>query len=152
MMIKMESRYKTLIDLDILITQSDQIPHKRRLCFLLEPTGVSIVMKKTMGLVSTLMLSAVMFTGCQNMSPSNQRIGAAALGGAVGGAWVVATKVGMTAVGVTGLPGLAIVVPATMVNYIIGMALAFGVAFVGAWLFGLGGKQGRETAAQALRA
>jgi PTS system sucrose-specific IIC component len=77
---------------------------------------------------------------------------AAALGGAVGGAWVVATKVGMTAVGVTGLPGLAIVVPATMVNYIIGMALAFGVAFVGAWLFGLGGKQGRETATQALRA
>jgi hypothetical protein len=83
--IKMESLYKTLIDLDILITQSDQIPHKRRLCFLLEPTGVSIVMKKTMGLVSTLMLSAVMFTGCQNMSASDQRIGAAALGGAVGG-------------------------------------------------------------------
>ena len=42
-------------------------------------------MKKTMGLVSTLMLSVVMFTGCQNMTPSNQRIGAAALGGAVGG-------------------------------------------------------------------
>ena len=42
-------------------------------------------MKKTMGLVSTLMLSAVMFTGCQNMSASDQRIGAAALGGAVGG-------------------------------------------------------------------
>ena len=40
-------------------------------------------MKKTMGLVSTLMLSVVMFTGCQNMTPSNQRIGAAALGGAV---------------------------------------------------------------------
>jgi hypothetical protein len=33
----MESRYKTLIDLDILITQSDQIPFKRSLCFLIEP-------------------------------------------------------------------------------------------------------------------
>ena len=58
-------------------------------------------MKKTMGLVSTLMLSVVMFTGCQNMTPSNQRIGAgigavigksifggdsgAAIGGAIGG-------------------------------------------------------------------
>ena len=42
-------------------------------------------MKKTMGLISTLVLSTLMFTGCQNMSASDQRIGAAALGGAVGG-------------------------------------------------------------------
>lgn len=62
---------------------------------------------------------------------------AAAVGGAVGGAWVVLTKVGMTAVGVTGIPGLAIVQPAGMINYIIGMILAFGVAFVGSWLFAL---------------
>ena len=39
-------------------------------------------MKKTIGLVSALMLSTLMFTGCQNMSPSDQRIGAAAAGGA----------------------------------------------------------------------
>ena len=64
---------------------------------------------------------------------------AAALGGAVGGAWVVLAKVGMTAVGVTGLPGLAIVLPASMINYIIGMMLAFAVAFVGSWFFGLSG-------------
>jgi PTS system sucrose-specific IIC component len=75
---------------------------------------------------------------------------AAALGGAVGGAWVVLAKVGMTAVGVTGLPGLAIVLPASMVNYIIGMTLAFAVAFVGAWFFGLSGAKqqtGQPTAA-----
>jgi len=42
-------------------------------------------MKKTIGLISTLVLSTLMFTGCQNMSASDQRIGAAALGGAVGG-------------------------------------------------------------------
>jgi len=43
-------------------------------------------MKKIMGVVSTLVLSTLMFTGCENMSPSEQRIGTAALGGAVGGA------------------------------------------------------------------
>jgi len=69
------------------ITQCDQIPHKRRLCFSLEGIEVSIVMKKTIGLVSTLVLSAVMFTGCQNMSASDQRIGTAALGGAVPIRW-----------------------------------------------------------------
>lgn len=77
---------------------------------------------------------------------------AAALGGAVGGAWVVATKVGMTAVGVTGLPGLAIVVPSAMLNYVIGMILAFGVAFAGSWLFGLGGQRKRDAAGQTANA
>ncbi|MGQ8245308.1 DNA transfer protein p32, partial [Acinetobacter baumannii] len=41
-------------------------------------------MNKKIGLISTVILSTVMFTGCQNMSPSDQRIGAAA-GGALGG-------------------------------------------------------------------
>lgn len=42
-------------------------------------------MNKKIGLISTVILSTVMFTGCQNMSPSDQRIGAAAAGGAIGG-------------------------------------------------------------------
>ncbi len=62
---------------------------------------------------------------------------AAAVGGAVGGAFVVATKVGMTAVGVTGIPGIAIVQPSTIPSYLIGMVVAFGTAFAGSWLFGL---------------
>lgn len=75
---------------------------------------------------------------------------AAALGGAVGGAWVVLTHVGMTAVGVTGIPGIAIVVPSAILNYVIGMIIAFGVAFVGSWLFGLTGvkaAQGQQATA-----
>ncbi|MDO5620283.1 MAG: sucrose-specific PTS transporter subunit IIBC [Paracoccus sp. (in: a-proteobacteria)] len=69
---------------------------------------------------------------------------AAAVGGAVGGAYVVATKVGMTAVGVTGVPGIAIVQPASMLNYIIGMAIAFGVACVGSYLFALTGPKAKQ--------
>ncbi|WP_437615801.1 sucrose-specific PTS transporter subunit IIBC [Erwinia sp. V71] len=51
------------------------------------------------------------------------------IGGALGGAWVVSTHVGMTAVGLTALPGLAIVQASSLLNYIIGMVIAFGVAF-----------------------
>ena len=51
------------------------------------------------------------------------------MGGALGGAWVVAMQVNMTAVGLTALPGLAIVQASSMVNYLIGMLIAFGVAF-----------------------
>ncbi len=51
------------------------------------------------------------------------------IGGALGGAWVVSTHVGMTAVGLTALPGLAIVQASSLLNYIIGMIIAFGVAF-----------------------
>lgn len=72
---------------------------------------------------------------------------AAALGGALGGAWVVATHVGMTAVGVTGLPGLAIVLPASMLNYVIGMVIAFAAAFAGSWAFGLSGRAAQQPAA-----
>ena len=57
-----------------------------------------------------------------------------AVGGAVGGGWVVAAHVGMTGIGLTGLPGLAIVRPDGMLNYLIGGVLAFSVAFAGTWL------------------
>ncbi len=52
------------------------------------------------------------------------------IGGAAGGAYVVITHVSMTAVGLTALPGLAIVQAGALLNYIIGMVIAFGVAFI----------------------
>jgi len=51
-------------------------------------------------------------------------------GGALGGAWVVANHVNMTAVGLTGIPGLAIVQAGSMLNYLLGMLIAFGAAFL----------------------
>ncbi|MBK0000560.1 sucrose-specific PTS transporter subunit IIBC [Erwinia sp. S38] len=51
------------------------------------------------------------------------------IGGAVGGAWVVAMHVNMVAVGLTALPGLAIVQSSSMINYLIGMVIAFVTAF-----------------------
>lgn len=61
----------------------------------------------------------------------------AAIGGAVAGAYVVFTKVAMTAVGVTGLPGLSIVTSSTMIHYIIGLAIAAVVAFVSTYALGI---------------
>ena len=58
-----------------------------------------------------------------------KRGSAALAGGALGGAWVVASKVGMTAVGLTGIPGIAIVQSSSVLTYIIGMVIAFGAAF-----------------------
>ncbi len=55
---------------------------------------------------------------------------AALAGGALGGAWVVANHVGMTAVGLTGIPGIAIVQANSVVSYLIGLVIAFGAAFV----------------------
>ncbi|WP_145541197.1 sucrose-specific PTS transporter subunit IIBC [Yersinia alsatica] len=55
---------------------------------------------------------------------------AALAGGALGGAWVVANHVNMTAVGLTGIPGIAIVQGNSIVNYLIGLVIAFGAAFV----------------------
>ena len=55
---------------------------------------------------------------------------AALAGGALGGAWVVASHVSMTAVGLTGLPGLAIVKPGALMNYLIGIVIAFAAAFL----------------------
>ncbi|QOL13067.1 sucrose-specific PTS transporter subunit IIBC [Dickeya dianthicola] len=51
-------------------------------------------------------------------------------GGALGGAWVVANHVNMTAVGLTGIPGLAIVQSGSTLYYLIGMVIAFGAAFL----------------------
>ncbi|PNH94739.1 sucrose-specific PTS transporter subunit IIBC [Vibrio diazotrophicus] len=59
---------------------------------------------------------------------------AALIGGALGGAYVVLTKVGMTAVGMTGIPGMVITQPGSLLNYIIGMCIAFGGAFVISYL------------------
>ena len=71
----------------------------------------------------------------------NLRLGkpfiAAAIGGALGGAYVVLTKVFMTGVGVTGIPGIAIVANGHLLNYLIGMLIAFGGAFVGTWILGV---------------
>ncbi|WP_145535163.1 sucrose-specific PTS transporter subunit IIBC [Yersinia alsatica] len=55
---------------------------------------------------------------------------AALAGGALGGAWVIANHVNMTAVGLTGIPGIAIVQGNSIVNYLIGLVIAFGAAFV----------------------
>ena len=53
---------------------------------------------------------------------------AALVGGAAGGAgWC--RCVYMTAVGLTAIPGMAIVQASSLLNYIIGMAIAFAVAF-----------------------
>lgn len=56
------------------------------------------------------------------------------IGGAAGGAWVVSVHVYMTAVGLTGLPGMAIVQASSLLNYCIGMGIAFSVAFVVSYL------------------
>ena len=49
-------------------------------------------MKKLMGVMAVATLSIFMLAGCESMSANEQRIGAAALGGAVGGG--VGNKVG----------------------------------------------------------
>ena len=61
----------------------------------------------------------------------------AAIGGAIGGAYVVAMKVGMTAVGVTGIPGIAITNSTSMLHYVIGMVIAIGVAFAATMIMGI---------------
>jgi len=61
---------------------------------------------------------------------------AAAIGGALGGGFVVLMKVGMTGIGVTGIPGIAIVQSSSILMYIIGMAIAFAGAFIATRLLG----------------
>ena len=56
------------------------------------------------------------------------------IGGALGGAWVVSVHVYMTAVGLTGIPGMAIVQASSLLNYAIGMVIAFSAAFVISYL------------------
>lgn len=60
----------------------------------------------------------------------------ALIGGALGGFTVVLAGVGMSGIGVTGIPGLALVAPQSMVMYIIGMAVAFAGAFAATWIMG----------------
>ncbi|QEZ92264.1 MULTISPECIES: sucrose-specific PTS transporter subunit IIBC [Proteus] len=55
---------------------------------------------------------------------------AALIGGAAGGAWVVGSHVYMTAVGLTAIPGIAIVQAGSISNYVIGLVIAFLTAFV----------------------
>lgn len=52
----------------------------------------------------------------------------ALIGGAVAGAWVVATDVTMTSIGATGLPGTALVTPEKIPQYFIGMLISIGTA------------------------
>lgn len=61
----------------------------------------------------------------------------AAIGGAAAGAYVVATKVKMTAVGVTALPAITITTADTMINYCIGLVIAGVVAFVATMIMGI---------------
>lgn len=61
---------------------------------------------------------------------------AAAIGGALGGGYVTLMKVGMSGIGVTGIPGIALVTGSTMINYIIGMLIAFGGAFIATLILG----------------
>ncbi|MGL4952898.1 MAG: sucrose-specific PTS transporter subunit IIBC [Culicoidibacterales bacterium] len=55
---------------------------------------------------------------------------AAAIGGAVGGAWITWTKTMMVGVGATGIPGIPLVQVGGLTNYIIGLGLAIGVAMI----------------------
>jgi len=52
----------------------------------------------------------------------------ALIGGACAGAWVVATDVTMTSIGATGVPGIALVTPEKIPQYLIGMAISISVA------------------------
>ena len=63
---------------------------------------------------------------------------AAAIGGAIGGAYVVWMQVAANAYGLTGIPMLTIVAPLGMMNmihYIIGFAIAVTTAFVATFIF-----------------
>ena len=61
----------------------------------------------------------------------------AAIGGAVGGAYAVFSNVGMTALGVTGIPAIAITTPESMINFLIGTALTVVVAFIATFILGI---------------
>ena len=71
-----------------------------------------------------------------NMRYGRPFIGAA-IGGALGGAYIVFSKVTFTAVGVTGLPAIAITSSGTTVNYLIAMAVAVVGAFIATWILGI---------------
>lgn len=62
---------------------------------------------------------------------------AASIGGAISGAYVVMMKVKMTAVGVTGIPAIAITSSDSMIHYILGLLVAFLVSFGLTYIFGI---------------
>ena len=72
----------------------------------------------------------------QDLQQQQDLIGAA-IGGAAAGAYVVATKVQMTAVGVTALPAIAITTSDTMLNYCIGLVIAGAVSFIATFVMGI---------------
>ncbi|WP_419188847.1 hypothetical protein [Aeromonas caviae] len=74
------------------------------------------------------------WTGTQILLSEQHCFLAGLFGGACGGAYVVAAKVGMTAVGLTGIPGMAIVQPMSLIHYVIGLVIAFGAAFAASYL------------------
>lgn len=61
---------------------------------------------------------------------------AAAIGGSIGGGFMVLMKVSMNAVGITAIPAIAIVKQGSMLNYIIGLVIAFGTAFAMTYILG----------------
>ncbi|MCK8817719.1 sucrose-specific PTS transporter subunit IIBC [Natroniella sulfidigena] len=60
----------------------------------------------------------------------------AMIGGALGGAYVVLTNVGMTAVGLTAIPGLSIVEGGSLIHYVVGFIIALSGSFIATWLLG----------------
>ena len=61
----------------------------------------------------------------------------AAIGGALGGAYIVFSKVVFTAVGVTSLPALSIAKTGTTMNYLIAMGVAVIGGFIATWILGI---------------
>lgn len=60
----------------------------------------------------------------------------AVIGGALGGAYISFTKVAMNAVGVTAIPGISIVQPGSMINYIVALLISFITAGVATIVLG----------------
>lgn len=70
---------------------------------------------------------------------------AAAIGGAIGGGYIVLTKVAMNGIGVTGIPGTAIVQQGSIIHYLIGLVLAFAGAFIIAFIIGIKEEENENT-------
>lgn len=62
---------------------------------------------------------------------------AALAGGSIAGAYVVLTKVAMNAIGLTGIQGITIVKPGSMINYMIGLLIALLVSFGTTYVLGI---------------
>ncbi|MGL4988205.1 MAG: sucrose-specific PTS transporter subunit IIBC [Cetobacterium sp.] len=60
----------------------------------------------------------------------------AVIGGAIGGGYISFTKVAMNAVGVTAIPGISIVQPGSMINYIVALVISFVTAGIATIVLG----------------